>query len=209
MEQRGLAASTIDRRLSTVCGFHRFAHIDGRIVMVAAQPEPSIGRVRARRRSAGRGASRRVTQPAFGATSAGLSSRAFWDAVRYSGAPSRSPTRARCGHRPLRRIVVASCPTVAVSMVPVARLNLRRQRKPWPTDSPERAAGRQRTERVRPTRLFTASRRGRARRARGGPQSAESPACGSCRATPPVGHREIARASARRAPGARSPGHRR
>jgi integrase/recombinase XerD len=32
MEERGLAASTIDRRLSTACGFYRFAHIDGRIV---------------------------------------------------------------------------------------------------------------------------------------------------------------------------------
>src|SRR5688572_24587839 len=31
MEERQLAASTIDRRLSTVCGFYRFAHIDGRI----------------------------------------------------------------------------------------------------------------------------------------------------------------------------------
>ena len=31
MEERGLAASRIDRRLSTVCGFYRFAHIDGRI----------------------------------------------------------------------------------------------------------------------------------------------------------------------------------
>jgi site-specific recombinase XerD len=31
MEERGLAASAIDRRLSTVCGFYRFAHIDGRI----------------------------------------------------------------------------------------------------------------------------------------------------------------------------------
>src|SRR5579871_6957681 len=30
LEERGLAASTIDRRLSTVCGFYRFAHIDGR-----------------------------------------------------------------------------------------------------------------------------------------------------------------------------------
>src|SRR5688572_17443916 len=30
MEAHGLAASTIDRRLSTVCGFYRFAHIDGR-----------------------------------------------------------------------------------------------------------------------------------------------------------------------------------
>jgi hypothetical protein len=26
MEERGLAATTIDRRLSTVCGFYRFAH---------------------------------------------------------------------------------------------------------------------------------------------------------------------------------------
>jgi site-specific recombinase XerD len=37
MEQRGLAASTIDRRLSTVCGFYRFAHIDGRIGSNPAQ----------------------------------------------------------------------------------------------------------------------------------------------------------------------------
>ncbi len=31
MEQKGLAPSRIDRRLSTVCGFYRFAHIDGRV----------------------------------------------------------------------------------------------------------------------------------------------------------------------------------
>ena len=37
MEQRGLAASTIDRRLSTVCGFYWFAHIDGRITSNPAQ----------------------------------------------------------------------------------------------------------------------------------------------------------------------------
>src|SRR5205823_8137896 len=37
MEDRGLAASTIDRRLSTVCGFYRFAHIDGRIASNPAQ----------------------------------------------------------------------------------------------------------------------------------------------------------------------------
>ncbi len=36
-EERGLAASTIDRRLSTVCGFYRFAHIDGRIASNPAQ----------------------------------------------------------------------------------------------------------------------------------------------------------------------------
>jgi hypothetical protein len=37
MEDRGLAASTIDRRLSTVCGFYRFAHLDGRIRSNPAQ----------------------------------------------------------------------------------------------------------------------------------------------------------------------------
>ncbi len=31
MEERGLAASIIDRRPSTACGFYRFAHIDGLI----------------------------------------------------------------------------------------------------------------------------------------------------------------------------------
>jgi site-specific recombinase XerD len=37
LEERGLAPSTIDRRLSTVCGFYRFAHIDGRIAANPAQ----------------------------------------------------------------------------------------------------------------------------------------------------------------------------
>jgi integrase/recombinase XerD len=37
MEDHGLAASTIDRRLSTVCGSYRFAHIDGRIRLNLAQ----------------------------------------------------------------------------------------------------------------------------------------------------------------------------
>jgi site-specific recombinase XerD len=37
MEERGLAPTTIDRRLSAVCGFYRFAHIDGRIPSNPAQ----------------------------------------------------------------------------------------------------------------------------------------------------------------------------
>ncbi len=37
MDERGLAASTIDRRLSTICGYYRFAHIDGRIRSNPAQ----------------------------------------------------------------------------------------------------------------------------------------------------------------------------
>ncbi len=37
MEARGLAATTIDCRLSTVCGYYRFAHIDGRIATNPAQ----------------------------------------------------------------------------------------------------------------------------------------------------------------------------
>jgi site-specific recombinase XerC len=31
LEEQGLAAATVDRRLSTVCGFYRFAHIDGHV----------------------------------------------------------------------------------------------------------------------------------------------------------------------------------
>lgn len=41
MEAQGLAAATIDRRLSTVCGFYRFAHIGGRI---PANPATYVGR---------------------------------------------------------------------------------------------------------------------------------------------------------------------
>jgi site-specific recombinase XerD len=37
MDERGLAVSTIDRRLPTACGFYRFAHIDGRISSNPAQ----------------------------------------------------------------------------------------------------------------------------------------------------------------------------
>ena len=37
LEERGLAPSTIDRRLSTVCGYYRFAHIDGRVTSNPAQ----------------------------------------------------------------------------------------------------------------------------------------------------------------------------
>ena len=37
LEEAGLAPSTIDRRISTVCGFYRFAHIDGVIASNPAQ----------------------------------------------------------------------------------------------------------------------------------------------------------------------------
>ena len=37
MDEHGLAPATVDRRLSTVCGYYRFAHIDGRIPSNPAQ----------------------------------------------------------------------------------------------------------------------------------------------------------------------------
>jgi site-specific recombinase XerD len=55
LEERGLAPSTIDRRLSTVCGFYRFAHIDGR---VAANPAQYVRRPKVHP-SQGRGLDRR------------------------------------------------------------------------------------------------------------------------------------------------------
>jgi hypothetical protein len=54
LEERGLAASTIDRRLSTVCGFYRYAHIDGR---VASNPAQYVRRPQVHR-SEGRGLDR-------------------------------------------------------------------------------------------------------------------------------------------------------
>jgi site-specific recombinase XerD len=44
-----VAASTIDRRMSTVCGFYRFAHIDGRIAAIPAQyvRQPKVHRAKA------------------------------------------------------------------------------------------------------------------------------------------------------------------
>lgn len=55
MEQKGLAPTTIDRRLSTVCGFYRFAHIDGR---VNANPTQYVRRPKVHP-SEGRGLDRR------------------------------------------------------------------------------------------------------------------------------------------------------
>jgi site-specific recombinase XerD len=43
LEQRGLAGTTIGRRLSTVCGFYRFAHIDG---YISSNPAQYVRRVR-------------------------------------------------------------------------------------------------------------------------------------------------------------------
>ena len=37
MDERVLATSTVDRRLSPICGYYRFAHIDGRIRSIPAQ----------------------------------------------------------------------------------------------------------------------------------------------------------------------------
>lgn len=43
LEERGLAPATVDRRLTTLCGFYRFAHIDGR---VSANPAQHVRRPR-------------------------------------------------------------------------------------------------------------------------------------------------------------------
>lgn len=43
LEEAGLAPSTIDRRISTVCGFYRFAHIDG---VISSNPAQYVRRPR-------------------------------------------------------------------------------------------------------------------------------------------------------------------
>jgi hypothetical protein len=60
MDERGLAPATIDRRLSTVCGYYRFAHIDGRITGHSSRRV--FGAHLAHPRSASRSRSTRVVQ---------------------------------------------------------------------------------------------------------------------------------------------------
>ena len=43
LEDTGLAPSTIDRRVSTICGFYRFAHVDG---VIASNPAQYVRRPR-------------------------------------------------------------------------------------------------------------------------------------------------------------------
>lgn len=50
MEERGLAPATIDRRLSTVCGFYRFAPIDGRSRPTRRSTSPAQGAAQGRAR---------------------------------------------------------------------------------------------------------------------------------------------------------------
>lgn len=181
-------------------------HID---IGIASRCRSSAGGV-TRPRSASQKAPPRASRSrAFCDAFAWSISCAFWDTVLCRSASSRSPMRSRSGHRPLRRIVSPHVQRLPSGWSPWPGSNMKRQRSLGrPTVRSGRPV-RQRAERVRRTRLFTASRRGRARRGRAGRQYAESPACGSCRATPRAGHRERARSSARRAPAARSPGHRR
>lgn len=93
MEQRGLAASTINRRLSTVCGYYRFAHIGGRI---SSNPAPvSIRRPwRSLARCSRRGPRSHIVQ------------RRAHDLVAVVGLSCRSaggsPPGGRPGRRPLK-----------------------------------------------------------------------------------------------------------
>ena len=68
MERRGLARSTIGRRLSTVAGFYRFAVIDGAIETsppsTSAGPRSTPSRPRAGQRAAAARAERPAPQPA-------------------------------------------------------------------------------------------------------------------------------------------------
>ena len=84
LEERGLAPATIDQRLSTVCGFYRFAHIDGRIVSNPAQyvRRPTVFR------SEGRGLDRsELGRFLFGAEAFDGSSGFSGDGMTRSAAP--------------------------------------------------------------------------------------------------------------------------
>jgi hypothetical protein len=104
LDERGRAASTIDRRLCTGCGFHRFARIDGRVPSNAvqyirrSQIHPSESRIRSLR------CDQVFDRPSTLNCSAGPPER-FTRSWRWTtgapvapfGAPRRQPERRRYG----------------------------------------------------------------------------------------------------------------
>jgi integrase len=127
MEQRNLAPSTIDRRLSTVCRFYRFAHIDGR---VSANPAQYVRRPKAHP-SEGRGLDRQefgtflYTAERFDADHAALAILLGLNGLRVSEACGTNieDFAVDRGHRTLRIMGKGSKPAV-VPLVPRAARTL-------------------------------------------------------------------------------------
>src|SRR5580658_8121159 len=123
MEERNLAPSTIDRRLSTVCGFYRFAHIDGR---VGANPAQYVRRPKVHL-SEGRGLDRRefgtflCTAERFDRDHAALAVLLGLNGLRVSEACGTNieDLAFHQGHRTLRIIGKGSKPAV-IPLVPRA-----------------------------------------------------------------------------------------
>jgi integrase/recombinase XerD len=121
MEERGLAANTIDRRLSTVCGFYRFAHIDGRM---AANPAQYVRRPKVHPRDA-RGLDRSelgaflFTAERFDAAHAALAVLLGLNGLRVSEACSTDIENLgfERGHRTLRIVGKGNKPAV-IPLVP-------------------------------------------------------------------------------------------
>jgi site-specific recombinase XerD len=121
LEERGLAPSTIDRRLSTVCGYYRFAHIDGRI---AANPAQYVRRPKVHP-SEGRGMDRGelgaflFTAERFDAAHAALAVLLGLNGLRVSEACSANVENLgfERGHRTLRIVGKGDKPAV-IPLVP-------------------------------------------------------------------------------------------
>jgi integrase/recombinase XerD len=153
MERRGLAPSTIDRRLSTVCGFYRFAHIDGR---VSANPAQYVRRPKVHP-SEGRGLDRRelgtflFTAERCDKSHAALAVLLGLNGLRVSEACGTNieDLAFHQGHRTLRIMGKGSKPAV-IPLVPRAgrtidlaigertegAILLRKDGCPWPRESP-------------------------------------------------------------------------
>jgi integrase len=131
MAQRGLASATIDRRLSTVCGYYRFAHLDGRIPANPAEyvRRPRVRTVTQRWMDRGELASFLYTAEAVSPTHAALAALLGLNGLRVSEACAptlrTSPSNA----------AIASCRSLARATSPPSSRSSPGPAAPWSSRS--------------------------------------------------------------------------
>lgn len=135
LEARGLAATTIDRHLSTICGYYRFAHIDGRIPSNPAQyvRRPKIHPSEARGLDRGELGAFLFTAARFDRSHAALAALLGLNGLRVSEAWSTDIENLgfERGHRTLRIIGKGDKPAVIPLVPRTARIMRDRQPPGW------------------------------------------------------------------------------
>jgi len=146
LEERGLAPSTIDRRLSTVCGFYRFAHINGRVSSNPAQyaRRPKVHPTEGHGMDRGEVGTFRFTAEGYDHAHAGLAVHLGLNGLRVSEACATNVENLTLerGHWTLRIIGKGNKPAI-IPLVPRAARTIDRaveERHEGPRRPPSRSA---------------------------------------------------------------------